>query len=171
MGGSLTPNRVTKADVGLGSVDNTSDAAKPVSIAQQTALDGKVPTTRTVNGLALSADITLNAGHVGARATGVDIPIADIDATGTPGATTFLRGDGTWAAVVGKFVGVIGDGAATSIVVTHNLNTRDFTYGARKTDSPYTNVILEIEATTVNTATVKLSTAPALNEVTLTLIG
>lgn len=30
-----------KADVGLGNVDNTSDAAKPVSTAQQTALDGK----------------------------------------------------------------------------------------------------------------------------------
>lgn len=31
----------TKADVGLGNVDNTSDANKPVSTAQQTALDGK----------------------------------------------------------------------------------------------------------------------------------
>jgi hypothetical protein len=32
---------LTKSDVGLGSVDNTSDASKPVSTAQQTALDGK----------------------------------------------------------------------------------------------------------------------------------
>lgn len=32
----------TKADIGLGSVDNTSDAGKPVSTAQQTALDDKV---------------------------------------------------------------------------------------------------------------------------------
>lgn len=30
-----------KSDVGLGNVDNTSDADKPVSTAQQTALDGK----------------------------------------------------------------------------------------------------------------------------------
>jgi hypothetical protein len=30
-----------KVDIGLGSVDNTSDAAKPVSAAQQAALDGK----------------------------------------------------------------------------------------------------------------------------------
>lgn len=35
------PHRVTKAQVGLGSVDNTSDADKPVSTATQTALDGK----------------------------------------------------------------------------------------------------------------------------------
>lgn len=35
------PHGVTKGDVGLGNVDNTSDTAKPVSIAQQAALDLK----------------------------------------------------------------------------------------------------------------------------------
>lgn len=35
---------LAKADVGLGSVDNTSDANKPVSTAQQTALNDKVNT-------------------------------------------------------------------------------------------------------------------------------
>lgn len=34
---------LTKTDVGLGNADNTSDAAKPVSTAQQTALDLKAP--------------------------------------------------------------------------------------------------------------------------------
>lgn len=34
---------VTKATVGLGDVDNTSDAEKPVSTLVQTALDGKLP--------------------------------------------------------------------------------------------------------------------------------
>lgn len=33
---------LAKGDVGLGNVDNTSDANKPVSTAQQTALDGKM---------------------------------------------------------------------------------------------------------------------------------
>jgi len=32
---------LSKTDVGLGNVDNTSDLAKPVSTAAQTALDGK----------------------------------------------------------------------------------------------------------------------------------
>lgn len=35
------PHSVTKAQVGLGNVDNTSDANKPVSSATQSALDGK----------------------------------------------------------------------------------------------------------------------------------
>ena len=43
-GHALSSNiTVTKGDVGLGNVDNTSDASKPVSAAQQTALNGKQP--------------------------------------------------------------------------------------------------------------------------------
>lgn len=47
--GSRTPAQaktalaLVKGDVGLGSVDNTADTAKPVSTAQQTALDLKAP--------------------------------------------------------------------------------------------------------------------------------
>lgn len=38
---SANPHSTTKAQVGLGNVDNTADTAKPVSTAQQTALDLK----------------------------------------------------------------------------------------------------------------------------------
>lgn len=37
-----SPTGLVKGDVGLGNVDNTADTAKPVSTAQQTALDAKV---------------------------------------------------------------------------------------------------------------------------------
>lgn len=39
------PHEVTKAQVGLGNVDNTSDANKPISTATQTALNGKFSAT------------------------------------------------------------------------------------------------------------------------------
>jgi len=43
---------LTKSDVGLGNVDNTSDVNKPISTATQTALDGKVNKTGdTINGV------------------------------------------------------------------------------------------------------------------------
>ena len=53
---SLRAQSTTKGDVGLGSVDNTSDAGKPVSTAQQTEIDTKSdiasPTfTGTVGGI------------------------------------------------------------------------------------------------------------------------
>lgn len=40
---TANPHGVSKAQVGLGSTDNTADTAKPVSTAQQTALDLNVP--------------------------------------------------------------------------------------------------------------------------------
>lgn len=42
-GDTANPHAVTKTHVGLGSADNTADTAKPVSTAQQTALDAKAP--------------------------------------------------------------------------------------------------------------------------------
>lgn len=53
-----------KTEISLENVDNTSDANKPVSTAQQTALDGKVPTSRTINGTALTSDVTLTADDI-----------------------------------------------------------------------------------------------------------
>ena len=51
----------------------------------QTALDGKVPTTRTVNGHALTGNITLDADDVGAIAAtlkGANNGVAELDSTG-----------------------------------------------------------------------------------------
>lgn len=67
---------VTKAQVGLGSADNTSDAAKPISTATQAALDAKSATTHTTP--AMTATL---AGHV---------PVPPNDAT------KVLLGTGVW---------------------------------------------------------------------------
>ncbi|MFC0282398.1 hypothetical protein ACFFJB_01995 [Camelimonas abortus] len=52
---------LTKADVGLGNVDNTSDLAKPVSSATQAALNGKANASVTISagtGLTGGGDLT-----------------------------------------------------------------------------------------------------------------
>jgi hypothetical protein len=53
-----------KVDIGLGSVDNTSDAAKPVSAAQQAALDGKANSNGSNAAGVWGIDISGNAGTV-----------------------------------------------------------------------------------------------------------
>lgn len=40
--GTVKPGAVTSTSIGLGNVDNTSDAAKPISTVQQTALDARL---------------------------------------------------------------------------------------------------------------------------------
>jgi hypothetical protein len=52
------PHSVTAAQVGLGNVDNTSDADKPVSTATQTALDGKVDDAQVLTNVPAGAVFT-----------------------------------------------------------------------------------------------------------------
>ena len=56
---------LTKSDLDLGNVDNTSDENKPISKAMQQALEGKVANTNKVNGYTLDKDITLTKSDVG----------------------------------------------------------------------------------------------------------
>ena len=68
---SGNPHHVTKSDVGLGNVDNTSDADKPISTAVQTALDtkmsgtysGTTPNLSTLNGSAGSQNTVSRGDH------------------------------------------------------------------------------------------------------------
>ena len=69
------PHGVTKAQVGLGNVDNTSDANKPISTATQTALDGKVDENVAITG-ATKTKVTYDAK--GLVTAGADATTADI---------------------------------------------------------------------------------------------
>lgn len=63
-GNTSNPHNVTKAQVGLGNVDNTSDANKPVSTAQQAAIDAvdnKTAVYTTVPTLTADYTIPTNA--------------------------------------------------------------------------------------------------------------
>ena len=91
--------QVTKANVGLANVDNTADSAKPVSVAQQAALDAKAninsPTinTPTFNGnvkfnselFDLSPTNPLNVGfEIGHRGTTATTPYLDFHSGAAP---------------------------------------------------------------------------------------
>ena len=55
---TTNPHNVTKINVGLGNVDNTSDANKPVSTATQTALDNKVDDAQVLTNVPSGAVFT-----------------------------------------------------------------------------------------------------------------
>jgi len=71
-----TPTGIVKGDVGLGSVDNTADTAKPVSTAQQTALDLKANLASPT----FTGTVTIPSG---ASISGF-APLASPTFTGTP---------------------------------------------------------------------------------------
>jgi hypothetical protein len=97
-----------KTDVGLGNVDNTSDASKPVSTATQTALDLKANTSALGDYLTeadaattyqpLDADLTAIAGldaTAGYLAKTAANTYARRTLTGTANRVTITNGDGT----------------------------------------------------------------------------
>jgi hypothetical protein len=61
---------LAKADVGLGNVDNTSDANKPVSTATQTALDGKAASSHTHGNVTSDGKIGTTSGQIVVTGTG-----------------------------------------------------------------------------------------------------
>jgi len=82
---SANPHTVTKAQVGLGSANNTTDAAKPISTATQTALDAKSGTAHT---------------HAAADIVSGQLAMARL-ASGVADGTKFVRDDGVLAVPAG----------------------------------------------------------------------
>lgn len=84
------PHSVTKTQVGLGNVDNTSDLDKPISTATQTALDGKVDKNAAITG-ATHTKITYDSK--GLVTAGADITLSDVtDVTASAAEVNVLDG-------------------------------------------------------------------------------
>jgi len=93
----------TKAQVGLGNVDNTSDANKPVSTATQTALNGKEATgvaaslvnahnsdTTDVHGIP-DTSVLVTDSDLSTALGAIDYPVDSV--AGKTGAVTLVKGD------------------------------------------------------------------------------
>jgi hypothetical protein len=120
-GSSLT--NLTKSQVGLSNVDNTSDVNKPVSTAQQSAIDAKVTDAIAdgVTTVAPSQNAVFDA--LGGKANSSHTHnVGDLNATGTPSSTTYLRGDGSWSTPAGGGGG-IADPGSNGLLSRTALNT------------------------------------------------
>ncbi len=86
------PHTVTKAQVGLGSAENTADSAKPISTATQTALDAKAALVHT---------------HAQSDVTGLTTALAGKEPSITAGTTgQYYRGDKTFQTLDKAAVGL-----------------------------------------------------------------
>src|SRR5690606_20048986 len=113
-----------KADVGLGNVDNTSDADKPVSTAQATADNLRLLKTANLSDVANAATAFTNIKQAATTtATGV-VELATVtEAEARTDATRAVTPAGL-ATFTRKYTGTIGNGSSTSIAVTHGLGSQ-----------------------------------------------
>ena len=72
-----TPTGIVKGDVGLGNVDNTADTAKPVSTAQQTALDLKANIASPTFTGTVTIPTPFTLGAVSVLPTGTELNFVD----------------------------------------------------------------------------------------------
>jgi hypothetical protein len=111
------PHAVTKAQIALGNVDNTSDAAKPVSTAQQSALNAKADKATTINGHDLSAPVNITKGDVGLGSVTNDAQVKRSEMGAADGVATLDSGGKIPAAQIPAialvdFLGAAADQAA-----------------------------------------------------------
>ena len=127
-----TVSGIDKSMVGLGSVDNTADAAKPISTATQTALDLKA------NASNVSASLASKAPLISPSLTGVPTaPTAIPGTNSTQIATTAFTTAAVAAAVASSG---IADNSVTSVkIVDGTIATADLSNGAI-TDAKITSV-------------------------------
>jgi hypothetical protein len=86
-----TVSGISKSMVGLGNVDNTSDASKPISTATQTALDNKAALSHTHT----ASNITDFNTSVSGLVNGIYAPLSSPTLTGVPLAPTASSGTNT----------------------------------------------------------------------------
>ena len=98
--------------------------------------------------------------------TGTDVAVAD----GGTGAGT-AAGAKTNLGFMTRYAADVGDGAAVAYVLTHNLNTRDVQVAVYRSTTPWEQVIVDVEATSVNTITLRFATAPASNAFRAVVVG
>ena len=152
---SHTIANVTGLQTALDGKESTSGATSKATTAENNA---KAYTDTKIADLLSSAPSTLDTLNELAAALGNDPNFA----------TTITN---QIALKADKYSATVGNGIATSFVVTHNLNSRDVAITIRETASPYAQVITDVEMTTLDTVTVKFASAPTSGQYTITIIG
>lgn len=159
-----------------GTLDNSKLTTNPLSRSNHTGTQN----ASTITGLAAIATsgsaTDLTTGSIpAARYGSTTVPIAAINATGTPSSTTYLRGDGTWSTPSGGAVD--GGGFPSFEAEFHNVNavqsqfiglaiasgTNSTAAGAAVTTNDHPGVVLIRSSTTTNSGYSYLTSSTSNN--------
>lgn len=149
-GGGVTSVGLSSSDLSVSGSPVTSSGTITANLVTQGGVTpGAYGDANTV------AQVTVNSKGIVTAVSNVDIdlPISQIDATGTPSATTFLRGDGSWATPSGggdpwTIVRITSD-FVTSSATAVNVTGLNFTPSANNRYEFYGMFLLRTATTTV----------------------
>lgn len=159
-----------KGDVGLGNVDNTSDANKPVSTAQATADNLRLLKTANLSDVANAATAFTNIKQAATATTTGVVELATVTEAEARTDTTRAVTPAGLATFTRKFTGTIGNGTLTSIPVTHGLATQTVTAQVFEVSSNEM-VMCDVIQTSTTVTTFRFTTAPATNSLRVVIVG
>jgi hypothetical protein len=163
IGAVLAANKGLSVDSN-GLAVNTDPAGGLVSTATGLAIKPSSNMGITVDSNGISATLDANGG-IGVTSAGLEVVAGQgivVDSTGVHVDLTVMPR---------KFSATIGDGTATSIAVTHSLNTRDVQVQIFATAAPYDTVYAEVSRTDANTVTVDFGQAPTSGQYRVVVVG
>jgi hypothetical protein len=143
----------TKTDVGLGNVNNTTDAGKPITTAETTALSNKVSDTRTLSaGTAITGGGALS-GNITFAITDASVAVSHLDTASKKDSICYIQTLSTRATGLGQITEGISLPYACNIVsVKYRMGTAD--------GSGTTTVELRKNGSTVSGTSGTASTSP-----------
>jgi hypothetical protein len=124
-----TPTGITKSDVGLANVDNTADTAKPVSTAQQTALDAKLSSATAASTYAPLASPALTGAPTAPTAAAADnstkvATTAYADRAASNAASALVASAPGALDTLNELATALGNDASFSTTVTNSIATK-----------------------------------------------
>lgn len=171
-GAGLTGGAGSALAVGAGTGITVN--ADDVALASTAAGAGLTHTSGVLDVVG-DASITVGANSLGlatgVAGAGLTLTTGVLDVVGGTGITVSANSVAVSSVVVRAYAATIGDGSTTNIVVTHNLGTQDIQVTVREVAGNKPQVLVDNEATTTNTATIKFATAPTTNQYRVIIQG
>lgn len=160
-------------DVATGAgLEISSDTVRIAAAAAGSGLTGGAGSALAVgagNGITVNADdVALASSSAGAGLTYTTGVLAVGAGSGISVAADAIAVDST---VVRQYNTSVGDNSTTNIVVTHSLGTRDVQVTVRNASTPWEQVLVDNEATSTTTVTLRFATAPTTNQYRVTIQG
>ena len=174
---TVSPNSGESAAVTIGLPDN-------VEITGNLQVGGNLNVIGTVNSVnTTQINIEDNKVKLNSNATGT--PTADagiLVERGTSADAEILWNEtsdvwqigqvgGNYHNIARKYATTIGDGAATSYTVTHNLGTKDLTVQIFESNADYNQIEADVQHTSDSVVTVKFASAPNAGEYRVVIVG
>lgn len=136
--------------------------AATVAGAGLTHTSGVLAVTNTDGSISVGTD-TVSLGS-GAAGNGLTLTSGALAVGAGAGVTVAADTVAVDSSVARVYAANIGDGSTTNIVVTHGLGTRDVQVTVRNASTPWEQVLVDNEATSTTTCTLRFATAPTTNQ-------